>query len=193
MRDWVIAKLEAIDEEQFDRKIKAAVDPDPNVQAYMRTLVKRQLAELRTEERAIAEADCGNMKPLQRLYPQLERFLQPPKLKRGQHFKPLGGQWDLQAQIRHARADIPASGRSGKPNTASLIDQKVRSQRPELRRSAGESRLKPSRGNLRAGLAVIEDRAREAIVGDHVEQLRDEGLDWQSRRLASGRRRTTRE
>jgi hypothetical protein len=63
MCNWVIAKLEVLDEEQSDQKMKLLADP--NVQAHVRGLVERQLTELRSKERAIAEADCGNMQPLQ--------------------------------------------------------------------------------------------------------------------------------
>jgi hypothetical protein len=122
-QNWTIAKLDAMDEERFDREMAPLADP--NVQAVVVGLAERHLAEMRSEERAIAEADCGNMRPLRKLYPQLERFLQPPKLKRGQHLKPFGGQWDEEARVRCALADLPrikaiwkANGFSYRRNTA---------------------------------------------------------------------------
>ena len=105
VRAWVIAKLEAMDEERLDQKMKLLADPD--VQAHVLDLVERQLAELRSEERALAEADCGNIEPLRKLDPKKARFLFPPELKPWQRFKPFGGQWDAEARLRCARADIP--------------------------------------------------------------------------------------
>jgi hypothetical protein len=62
VRAWVIAKLDAMDEEQFDQKMMLLADPD--VQVRVLEIAERQLTELRSKERAIAEGDCGNMKPL---------------------------------------------------------------------------------------------------------------------------------
>jgi hypothetical protein len=122
-QDWTIAKLEAMDEAESDQRMKPLADP--NVQALVLSIAERQLAEMRSEERAIAEADCGNIEPLRKLHPALVKFLCLPKLKRGQHFKPFGGQWDEEVRVRCALADIPrikaiwkANGFSYRRNTA---------------------------------------------------------------------------
>jgi hypothetical protein len=101
MRDWVIAKLDAAIEEESDARNRLLLDP--NVQACMHKIIDKQLAELRSEEHALAEAHRGNMEPLRKLRPQYEPFLRPKKLKRGEHFEKAS---KLQLLVKLARADV---------------------------------------------------------------------------------------
>ena len=110
MRNWVIAKLDAMDEAAlaasgFDETMKPLLShfDDPNVRACFKALVDKQLRELRTSEFAIAQAWRGNMEPLRRLYPDLKPFLQRPNLDRGEHFEKAS---DLQLRIEQAREDV---------------------------------------------------------------------------------------
>ncbi|MFZ1148380.1 MAG: hypothetical protein WAR76_01450 [Xanthobacteraceae bacterium] len=107
LQAWTLAQLDAMDkavarEEDLKNLPMIGVPNRPWV-------TKPKLADLQPKERAIAEADYyGNIEPLRKLYPELARFLFPPKLKPGQHFKPFGDgdQWDLRARLRGARADM---------------------------------------------------------------------------------------
>jgi hypothetical protein len=106
MRAWVLAQLEAMDAAVMtEEAISKPLDQRYHPPKYLRMLAEPKLADLGSEERAIAEAKCGNMEPLRKLYPQLAEFLARPKLKRGEHFEPFNPQWDAKARIRAARAD----------------------------------------------------------------------------------------
>ena len=79
---------------------------DPNVQACIHEISRKQLAELRSEEHAIAEAYRGNMEWLLKRHPQYKnkRPLRPPKLKHGEHREKAS---ELQLLIKLARDDTP--------------------------------------------------------------------------------------
>jgi len=97
MPDWSLACLDEMEAAIAD--VDMSLPPDQRFKPFDMC----QLMEPGSEAWAIAEAKRGNMDPLRKLYPQLAEFLCPPRLKRGQHFKPV--QWDKNARIRMARFD----------------------------------------------------------------------------------------
>ena len=116
--------LASADEKEFDAKIRLLLDP--NVQACIHEISRKQLAELRSEEHAIAEAYRGNMEWLLKRHPQYKnkRPLRPPKLKHGEH-REKPPNYNCSSSL-HAMTRL-ASRRFGKQNTtASVTDRKVR-------------------------------------------------------------------
>lgn len=117
LQTWTLAQLDAMDkavarEEDWKNLPMIGRPNSATARAFaLRILAEPKLADLQSKERAIAEADyCGNIEPLRKLYPELARFLFPPTLKRGHHFKPFGDQrddqWDSEIRLKCARMEV---------------------------------------------------------------------------------------
>jgi hypothetical protein len=117
---------------------------------YPRIRAEKTLSE---EERAKAEAEGGNYEPLRKLYPQLARHLNPPKLRSGQRFKPFGSHWDMEMRIVGARSDVyriraiwkAAYGKTNRPKDHDQLALKIAAERWEITANAvrkGVSRKK---------------------------------------------------
>jgi hypothetical protein len=76
LSDWTVTQLDLILETEFTRHQKHAM-PTARFAARLSALL---------EARAIESAECGDVEPLQTLYPRLARFLAPPKRPKGSHF-----------------------------------------------------------------------------------------------------------
>ena len=97
MRTLVNAKLDeaiAIEERKFAADIAKVghllserlgrLDNDEKARRKHRGLAKERKWR---EERALQQAEQGNLEPLRKQYPGLARFINRPRLKRGEHFK----------------------------------------------------------------------------------------------------------
>ena len=97
MRTWVNAKLDeaiAIEERKVAADIAKAghllserlgrLNDDEKARRKDRGLAKAREWQ---EELALQQAEQGNLEPLRKQYPRLARFINLPRLKRGEHFK----------------------------------------------------------------------------------------------------------
>ena len=72
--------------EQLDNKMYEDSRPTPEGSAAAAFIAWRSDPESPLRE-ALEAAQRGNVEPLRNLYPQIARFINPPKLRRGEHFK----------------------------------------------------------------------------------------------------------
>ena len=112
MRRWVFRTLAAEDDDLATAQMVASTAPQ-NVQKA------REL--LRSKKFALEQADKGDVEPLRRKYPDLAKFIHPPKRKRGQRDIPTerwtaGGHTNRPAHSQAVAGELrhrPAQGGTG--------------------------------------------------------------------------------